>query len=143
MPELLAQVERGDLVPWQVTLPPLPAKAGCNVRAVADDLACLFGVQAAAGDDRPLLYASRWASARLGIDREVISRALRCLVKAEIIEHVRSLKPLNGGREGPRCYTLGAGARVHPSSTLLAALSSEEAVVKAFVSAFDATELAA
>jgi hypothetical protein len=81
MPELLAQVERGDLVPWQVTLPPLPAKAGCNVRAVADDLAHLFGVQAAAGDDRPLLYASRWASARLGIDREVVSRALRCLVK--------------------------------------------------------------
>jgi hypothetical protein len=149
MPELLERVARGELLPWRVELAPLPARAGANVRTVADDLERLFGVLAAAGDERPLLYGSRWAAGRLDMDREVVSRALRCLVRAGVIRHVRSLRPQNGGREGPRCYSLGEGAKVYPhgphaqTGTLLERLGSVEAVVTAFAQAFDATEAAA
>jgi hypothetical protein len=114
MNDLLARVERAELEPWDVSLATLPSRAGANVHAVADDLRLCFGTLAAEGSTAPLMYGSRWAGQRLGMDREIVSRALRSLVRADVIRHVGSLDARGRGSEGPRLYELGEGAEVRP-----------------------------
>ena len=58
----------------------VPARSGHVTRAVAGDMAMLFGAANNAGHaDLPIAYSARWAGRRLGIDHSSVSRAVRSL----------------------------------------------------------------
>jgi hypothetical protein len=86
----------GDLKrePLALTLPP---RARHVTRAVAVDMALLFGLadQAGVGDVR-LMYSTHWASRRLGVDMSGVAHALRALIQCGAIERGKSVPAWNG-----------------------------------------------
>jgi hypothetical protein len=91
-------------------------------------------------DVRPQPYATRWAAERHGwvtggeADRKRVRRALRALEQRGWLEFRGELKRLKGVPHGTKCFALTEKAwRETPAS--------DEVVVQAFVSAFDAEKI--
>src|SRR5258708_11540350 len=93
MHELLADHEAGRLTPAEVRLGEMPANATDDMRRVADDMRTLMGVRLAAGDDRPLPYATTWAAKRLGwgSNHRRANRAIHRLCDAGVVCFAGSL----------------------------------------------------
>lgn len=69
---------RSDREPWPGSdaLLALPARLGRVQKTVLADLIALVNTRLAAGDDRAVPYASRWAGERLGVDPRRVREAL-------------------------------------------------------------------
>jgi hypothetical protein len=102
---LLVAHAAGELEPVPITLD-LPPRAGRMMRAVATDLALLFGLRSAVGDKRSLPYATSWAAERLSEDPRNLGRTLHALVKRGTIGRAGVLPPLDGRSRGTTKYRL-------------------------------------
>lgn len=167
--EVLAELEercrRDEMIPVPVELGPLPERAGRVMREIAADIEWLIGVRLAAGYPLELPYSVSMAVARgWATDPSTASKALRTLVRLGVVRSAGTLAPQRPGLTGTKLYApperpssvkaqplvivaaseapLGALEDASaPEDALLDVLGSEEAVVAAFVSAFDATEV--
>jgi len=64
-----------------------------------------MGLRLAAGDDRPLPYATSMAvKAGLVADQGTASAVIRALVRFRVIDHVGRLSPLRPGLDGTKLY---------------------------------------
>jgi hypothetical protein len=80
--------------PVALTLPP---RARHVTRAIAADMALLFGLADQAGvGDVPLMYSTHWAARRLGVDMSGVAHALHALVECGAIERGKSVPAWNG-----------------------------------------------
>lgn len=99
----------------QVTVPKFDWIADPRARASTEQvyahMAMCSQLLRDAGDDGTVIYAVDWAARHTGISSPTVSRALRRLRQAELIEIVRTLEPESNDRMGTRVY------RVNPSST--------------------------
>jgi len=102
--ELLADHEAGRLPLAEVRLGELPANATADMRRVADDMRTLMGLRLAAGEDRPLPYATTWAAERLGwgSNHRRASRAIHGLCDAGVVCFAGSLP--GRGKRGTKTY---------------------------------------
>jgi hypothetical protein len=101
---LLSEHEAGELAPARVELGELPANASPDMRRVAEHMRLLMGLRLAAGEDRPLPYASRFAASQLGWkDYRRAARAIRKLREAGVIRDGGSL-PVRGKGDGTKTY---------------------------------------
>ncbi len=94
---LLKGYDSGEIAPVDVRLS-LPPHARHVTRAVAEDMALLFGLADGAGvGGVPLMYSARWASGRLGITEfSSVSAALRALQQHGAIVRAKCVPSWHG-----------------------------------------------
>jgi hypothetical protein len=97
MHDMLAAYERGEIEPEPVEMT-LPKHLGKYARAVANDMALLFGLKRARCDEFPLPYAQSFGAERLSISRDDVKRARAQLVRAGVIEEAGALPILDRRR---------------------------------------------
>jgi hypothetical protein len=103
--QLIRRWQRGEIEPLPVGLGRLPDDATPPMKAIAAHMKDLFGLLAAAGEDRALIYAYSWAvNAGCAPTRQSAGRALQRLLDAEVIEPAGELPPYRGKAFGTRLY---------------------------------------
>jgi hypothetical protein len=76
---------------------PVPPRGRRTTRAVAADLGRIFALADQAGvGDVPLMYSTRWAAKRLGVDHSGVARALLALTQHGAIERAKNVPSWHG-----------------------------------------------
>jgi hypothetical protein len=103
---LIAEWQAGRHSPAKVRLGRMPENATEDMCRVAEDMELLMGLRLAAGEDRALPYASKFAAKRLGwgSNYKRARRAIHRLCDAGVIRNVGSMEPRRGKRDGTRMY---------------------------------------
>ena len=108
--KLEEQQRRGELVPVDVGIE-APAHLDLTARLVLEDMASLMGLFVAAGEFRPMPYASTWCAERMGwpgvAGQRRASRAIVALQKMGLVRCTATLKPTGPGRKGTKCFEPG------------------------------------
>jgi hypothetical protein len=100
-----------------VRLGELPDNATDEMKKVAEDIAFLIGLFASAGENRPLPYSCRFGAERIGSDKASVNRALKALVKANVILCPGQLTP-HGSQENGKPNSIGTFAYAAPIDLL-------------------------
>jgi hypothetical protein len=91
-------------------LPNVPTHASPLVRAVVRDFEIVAGLRIASGDhDREVIYACRWAAARIGAHYAAVSNVLGGLVRRGALIDAGTM-PAYGGKRGAKLYLPGGVA---------------------------------